>query len=100
MPSIIPSPASAGIWHGPVAQLVSVPPCQGGGRRFKSGRGRPFSISAAESPFSALVEFRSGLGDEFKSATAWTPTPGRTLELCASAEPSLLVQEVCPRLAS
>jgi hypothetical protein len=25
---------------GPVAQLVSAPPCHGGGRRFKSGQGR------------------------------------------------------------
>ena len=26
--------------NGPVAQLVSAPPCHGGGRRFKSGQGR------------------------------------------------------------
>ena len=27
--------------QGPVAQLVRVPPCHGGGRRFKPGQGRP-----------------------------------------------------------
>ena len=26
--------------QGPVAQLVSAPPCHGGGRRFEPGRGR------------------------------------------------------------
>ena len=29
---------------GPVAQLVRAPPCHGGGRRFKSGRGRQASL--------------------------------------------------------
>ena len=29
-----------GLTQGPVAQLVSAPPCHGGGRRFESGRGR------------------------------------------------------------
>ena len=32
---------TAAALHGPVAQLVSAPPCHGGGRRFEPGQGRP-----------------------------------------------------------
>ena len=32
--------------HGPVAQLVSAPPCHGGGRGFKSRRGRSGRVSS------------------------------------------------------
>ena len=53
--------------HGPVAQLVSVPPCHGGGRGFKSRQGR----SEATGPF-----FEEGL-----SSRTWLSPCGSVAQL-------------------
>jgi len=42
--------------HGPVAQLVSAPPCHGGGRGFESRQGRRSGVR-----FGAIVRRRGGI---------------------------------------
>ena len=57
---------SKGLTQGPVAQLVSAPPCHGGGRRFEPGRGRSRCQTAA---------LRGGRF-AFPGAATPPPTPG------------------------
>src|ERR1700712_1497329 len=47
---------------GPVAQLVSAPPCHGGGRRFKSGQGRKARSALASMAVPSVQLLRVGQG--------------------------------------
>src|ERR1700712_3576116 len=65
---------------GPVAQLVSAPPCHGGGRRFKSGQGREGPAEAG--PFGSVAQLveRTTENREVTGSTpvgATTGTPGQ-----------------------
>src|ERR1700712_2495988 len=67
---------------GPVAQLVSAPPCHGGGRRFKSGQGRggPPETVGIFGSVAQLVE-RTTENREVTGSTpvgATTETPGHS----------------------
>ena len=48
--------------HGPVAQLVSAPPCHGGGRGFKSRQGRQFQ---SQFPLLRRLAFACSPGRKF-----------------------------------
>ena len=81
---VFPVAAHSGNKQGPVAQLVSAPPCHGGGREFKSrqGRSKRRRRVAAKQPTSFLdlygaLRARRGISRKHSAGAPWRRTARR-----------------------